>query len=405
MKPILEGYRVLDLSQLVAGPLAAASLVDLGADVIKVEPPSGDKCRMLGEARIAPDCGAAFLAMNRNKRSVVIDFKNEAGRAAFRTLIAKADVVISSNLPAVAARLGLSYDALRAINPKIIVCAIRGYGSQGPLKDVPAVDYAVQAETGMISINGTPEQAVKIGFTVIDVASGHLAATAVVAALLHRERTGEGQEVSVSLYDAAISLQTVLITEYLQTGVQPPRTGNSAVLGSPADLFATADCEVIISGYFPNQWLALCEILGRTDLASDARFLTNQARLRNRIVLYETLAVEFRKRTSESWITLLREAGVVIARVASYAEMLRTEQTRANSIIQEWTDGRLGALRTVGSPLRFSGIPEVKHASVPALGQHTNEVFAELCPQPLIEEWRSNGAFGRAINDEEIERV
>jgi formyl-CoA transferase len=353
----LDGVVVLDISQLIAGPLAAALLGDLGANVIKVEPPDGDKGRSLGPVAVDEGRSTTFIAANRNKRSIVLDAKSASGRDALRKLIAGADVVITSFRSSTAQRLGLAQADLEAINSKLISCSITGYGETGPFADKP----------------------VRVAVTVIDIATAQTAAQGILAALFHRARSGRGQQVRVSLYDTALALQMTPLSAYLRTGTQPPRTGNATLLGAPADLFPTADGHIVVNAYFPAQWSSLCEVLGRPELAADPRFADNAARLRHLDELFDALSTSFETRTTADWLTILERADIVASPICTYADVEAAEQTRINQMIVERVDPHAGRMRGLGSPLKMSLTPPSPvHRPAPKLGEHTAEILREF---------------------------
>jgi crotonobetainyl-CoA:carnitine CoA-transferase CaiB-like acyl-CoA transferase len=396
----LTGIRVLDVSQLIAGPLATAHLADLGADVVKIEPPRGENGREMGNVQLGQHATPAFLAVNCSKRSIVLDLKTVAGREVLARMIPRANALVLNYRPDAAESLGLGYEQICALNPAIVYCLITGYGEHGPLSRQPAVDFALQAQSGLIMINGFPERPVRVGLTVVDVTCAHLVAQGILAALFHQLRCGEGQALTISLYDAAIALQTIPITEFLMTGTQPRRPGNSATLGAPCDLYETADGSLVVAAYFPRQWHTLCELLGRRDLLDDPRYATNADRIANRPALRETLQAAFRQRPSATWLTVLREAGIIVSEVADYERVVTSEQTRANEMLVEWIDPRLGRLRTTAHPMKFSRGPTRERRSMPGLGEHTAEVLAEFGLSPShIEELHNKGAFGRPTTE------
>jgi crotonobetainyl-CoA:carnitine CoA-transferase CaiB-like acyl-CoA transferase len=370
--------RVLELSQLVAGPLAGLQLADMGADVVKVEPPAGDKARELGAASVTPDQSAVFATLNRNKRSVVLDLRREPGRRALERLIASSDVLIQNFRGATAERLGVVPERLDAINPRLVDLKITGFGSDGPHRERPAVDYIVQAMSGLMSINGFEERPVRIGLTLVDIAAGYLAAQAVTAALFARERSGRGEHIEVALYDVALNLQMLLWADYLEDRIPPTRTGNSTQLGSPVGLFETADGSLVVSAYFPTQWPRFCEVLGRPDLTHHERFATNQLRLANREALHTVLRPIFATRTTAAWLHALERADITCAAVATYPEVERDAQTAVNGMIVEVPGAREAPIRMIGAPVVFGGERPGVRMPPPALGADTEAVLAEL---------------------------
>jgi crotonobetainyl-CoA:carnitine CoA-transferase CaiB-like acyl-CoA transferase len=374
----LDGIVVLDISQLIAGPLAAAFLGDLGANVIKVEPPDGDKGRLLGPVPVDEGRSTTFIAANRNKRSVVLDLKSDVGRRTFRKLVAAADVLITSFRSSTAERLGVSPEELATINSELIICSITGYGDTGPLAGQPALDYAVQARSGLMAVSGFEDKPVRVAVTVVDIGAAQIAAQGILAALLHRARSHKAQHVHVSLYDTALALQMSPFSAYLRTGKQPPRSGNATLLGAPADLFPTADGHIVVNAYFPAQWISLCNVLARPDLIADSRFKDNEHRLKHRDELSEVLSIEFRKHTTQDWLEILERADVVASPICTYADVVGAEQTKVNEMIVDFDDPHAGKMRALASPLKMSLTPPEMWRSAPKLGEHTAEVLREF---------------------------
>lgn len=370
----LDGIRVIELSQLVAGPLCGATLADLGADVIKVEPPGGEEGRRFGRVHLGNNMTAGFIALNRNKRAVVLDLKSDEGRQALYSLVRNADVFIHNLRPRSIEHLGATWEELSRLNPALIYLSITGFGDKGPYRDKPAVDYVLQAMSGLLSINGFEHQPVRVAVTVIDIASAWLGALGVVSALLHRAHTGQGQHVAVSLFDTALNLQLLPWADYLHSGIPPRRTGNRAGLGAPAALFQTADGYIVISAYFSHQWLRFCRIIGKPEIASDPRFATNELRLAHEEELYDLLDPIIRSRTTQEWLDLLEREDITCARMTTYEEIVQDEQMYINQSIMDIPD-RMGRFRTVGFPIRFSVSPMRVTRPAPLLNEHADEVF------------------------------
>jgi crotonobetainyl-CoA:carnitine CoA-transferase CaiB-like acyl-CoA transferase len=289
MSGALEGITVLDLSQGAAGPTCAMSLGDLGAVVLKVEPPGGEWGRGLGPPFVN-GIAAAFLGMNRNKRSIVIDLKKPGGADVVLRLAARCDVALESFRPGVADRLGIGYEAMCAVNPRLIYASISAFGQHGPWRDRPGVDGVAQAMGGIMSVTGSADgPPVKVGVPAADMAAGVYASQTILAALFARERTGQGQRVDVSLLDSLLAYQVVPLSMYLASGQPPQRLGSAAPYAAPNEVYPTQDGHVMVAAYAPKRWRALCDVVGRPELATDQRFDTNEKRVSARSALSEVL--------------------------------------------------------------------------------------------------------------------
>ncbi|MEA2376450.1 MAG: hypothetical protein QOD13_357 [Thermoleophilaceae bacterium] len=375
----LKGVRVLEFAELVAGPVAGATLADMGADVIKVEPPTGDKGRGLGSATVAPDQSAVFASLNRNKRSVVLDLKRDSSRVALDALVQTADVVIHNFRRSTGLKLGVEHERLMAINPRLVDLEITGFGPEGPHRNRPAVDYVLQAMTGLMDVNGFPDRPVRVATTIVDIAAGYVGAQSVLGALYHRERSGgEGRHVSVALYDVALNLQMLLWADYLETGIAPTRTGNSVSLGEPVGLFEASDGGLVVSAYFPLQWPKFCQAIQMPELVADERFATNQLRLENRDALRGLIEPVFLTRTTAEWLEILEREDITCGPLADYGQVERSEQTRVNEIILSVTGARTAPIRMIGPPARFDSVRPQVELPPPALGEHTVDVLREI---------------------------
>lgn len=332
----LEGFRVVELAQMIAGPSAALLLADYGADVLKLEPPSGDMCRKLrSAAAVSLAESPVFVGYNRGKRIAQLDIRTEAGREQVLRLIEEADVFIESARPGVMERLGLGADTLLARNPRLVYASVSGFGRGEIGAKLGGVDMIVQAESGMMSTTGFPEQpATKVGFTVVDAACGHALCHGILASLLRRERTGRGEVVRVSLYDVALHLQTGPIVEYLMTGVQPERSGNSAPLSAPADSFRCADGEVVVSAYIDAHWKKFVSLIEAPELLEDPRFLTGPLKVINRVALTAAIENKLAARGATEWATLLQAHGLLAGLVKDYAAVTTDGLTQEVGAIQ-----------------------------------------------------------------------
>lgn len=372
----LEGIRILDLSQLVAGPSAAAMLAELGADVIKLESPEGDTSRRMGQARKHGMSGT-FAAYNKGKRSIALDLRKSEGLAVAQRLISNCDVLIEAFRPGVMDRFGLGYAAASALRPALVYVSFAGFGADGPMADRPGVDLLIQGESGIMSITGESEgDPMKIGFTAVDAAAGFALAQAILAGVVKSLRTGEGSHLSLSLLDVAVFMQAGPLTEYLMTGDVPPRTGNMAPLGSPAEVFNTGDGTIIISAYFPTQWPDLCRILDLAPLIEDPRFLDNAARIRNRSQLHPILQERIATFRSIELKRLLATTRIIFGDVLDYSQVVEHPQVRHNQLIVD-VEAQGGRLASIGSPVRMA---DANSAAIcaPDLGQHGREIMTEL---------------------------
>lgn len=384
MTPLLDGIRVLDLTNVLAGPFAGYQLALQGADVIKVElPGSGDLARRLGADRALSDelLGASFLAQNGGKRSLTLNLKDPEGRAALLRAVREADVLLENFRPGVLDRLGLGWDTLRAENPGLVYCAISGFGQTGPLRDRPAYDQIIQGLSGMMSVTGTAATApLRAGFPVADTLGGMAAAYAVTAALVRRGRTGEGAFLDVSMLEAALTSLGWVTSNYLITGQEPVPMGNENFTAAPSGTFRTADGYLNIAANRQEQYATLCRLTGREDLIEDARFAHPADRKTRREELRTELEAALAARPAAEWEEILSAAGVPAARVLSVPEVLELEQLTARDFVHDlpFPDGRDRPLRVLGGPLRVDGEPPAPPARPPLLGEHTDAVLAEL---------------------------
>lgn len=378
----LEGYRVVDLTQVMAGPFCTMLLGDLGADVIKVEPRGrGDLSRSMGGEglRLRGDDNAPFLALNRNKRSVVLDLKDEGEAEAFRALARTADVVVENFRPGVSERLGIGYEALSALEPRLVYASISGFGQAGPWADRPGFDLIAQGMSGIMSVTGEPGGSpVKCGVPVSDLAAGVFGATGILAALLARERTGRGQRVETSLFEAALAFSVWESTEYWATGEVPRPRGSAHRLSAPYQAFRTEDGSMTLAALSARQWEALCRALEREDLAADPRFESNESRLANQPALAEALEATLRERPTGEWVRRLLAAGVPAGPIYDYREVFGEPHTRAREMVLEVEHPVEGMIRTLGFPFKLGDTPGRVRRPPPLLGEHTGEVLREL---------------------------
>jgi crotonobetainyl-CoA:carnitine CoA-transferase CaiB-like acyl-CoA transferase len=393
----LSHLKVLDVSQVMAGPFACMLLGDMGADVIKVEPPRvGDQTRRSMGFRLKGNDSGGFLALNRNKRSIEIDLKSEAGLEAFYELVRDADVLIENNRPGVAARLKIDYPVLQKINPRLVYASISGFGQTGPWASRPGFDLIAQAMTGIMSVTGHPGGApAKSSVPVGDLGAGLFAAYAVLSAVAGRDRSGEGQYVDVSLFESALSLSIWEVAEYWGTDKVPTPIGSANRMSAPYQAFRAADRHFVFGAANQKLWTALCGVLERPDLVADERFATNSERMRNREALVAEIEPTLATRPADDWIAALLAAGVPAAPILTYAESLVSEQAQARDMVLEMEHPVEGRIRQLGFPVKLRGTPQQLRRPPPLLGEHTEEIMREAgCAEDVIERLRAQGAFG-----------
>lgn len=381
---LLEGVRVLDLTNVLAGPFCCYQLAQLGADVIKVEVPrSGDLARQLGadpelNKRLM---GASFLAQNAGKRSVTINLKSLAGKEVFHRLAATADVVVENFRPGVMDRLGLGYDALRKVKANLIYCAISGFGNDGPLKDNPAYDQIVQGISGVMSVTGDKESApLRVGFPVADTIGGITAALAIAAALFRRDRSNQGEFIDVSMLEATLVTMGWTVSNWLIAGVRPQPMGNENITASPSGTFQTAAGRLNIAANKQEQFEKLCELIGRKELASDPRYANREDRKQRRYELKADLESALKGKSAKEWSNLFNKHGVPAGEVLSIPEILEHPQITERGLIKHFqvalgTDREIAVVRA-GFRLA-SGDPEPV-AAPPMLGADTEKILEEL---------------------------
>ncbi len=396
--PPLRGLRVLDLTQFLAGPSCTQILADLGAEVIKIEPQSGDPTRFLPPHFYKGE-SAYFLAVNRSKESVVLDLSIDAGRGVFYDLVKKADVVIEAFRPGVTKKLRADYDTLKIINPRIVYCSISGFGQDGPYASRPAYDMIVQALSGGMSLTGEiGGRPVRSGTPIGDLNAGQSAATAVLAALWEREHSGAGQAVDISMLDVQVSMLSYLGEYYLISGDVPGLQGRGHLSIPTYNAFRARDGrDVLICANTERMWQQLCQALELPELISDPRFETNERRNSNRSILQPMLERAFAKYDCAELLKRFHEHGIPSAPVNSVAESLADPQVMHRGMVREVPHTLGGTIRVLGNPVKFSRSAENEFTSPPTLGQHTETVLREtLGYDPTeIETLRQQGAFGK----------
>jgi crotonobetainyl-CoA:carnitine CoA-transferase CaiB-like acyl-CoA transferase len=375
----LKDLKVIDLSHIMAGPACSMLLADMGADVIKVERlPDGDDSRRMVPPTIA-DESAAFLIMNRNKRGIALDLRAEAGRDVLRRLLKNADVLIENFRRGTMDQMGFGYDAVHALNPKLIFCSISGFGRTGPYADRGGFDLVAQGMSGLMSITGEGpgHPPVKIGAPVTDITSGILACVGILAALYARESTGEGQMVDTSLFEAGIVHTYWHSAMCFATGRAPGPMGTAHPLNAPYQAFPTSDGWITVGAANQGNWLRLVDALGATELQNDPRFLTNADRMQNLAALTAALTPLFRRRSSAEWLRRLEQAGVPAGPVLEIGEMHADPQALAREMVVETTHPGAGEVKAIGLPIKFSDTPGGVRRPAPLFGQHTREVLRE----------------------------
>ncbi|WP_026059434.1 CaiB/BaiF CoA transferase family protein [Microbacterium yannicii] len=378
MEPVaLNGMKVVDLTQVMAGPFCTMLLADFGADVIKVEPPGGgDQTRHSWGRSGKGDDGPAFFALNRNKRSVVLDLRSDAGRASFLELVADADVLIENYRPGVTTRLGIDYESIKALNPGIIYASISGFGQTGPYADRPGYDLIAQGMSGVMGVTGHPDAPpAKAGVPVADLGSGLFCAYGIVTAYVHKLQTGEGQRIETSLFEAALGLTVWEATEYWASGEVPARTGSSHRMSAPYQAFRTQDGWMTIGANNQRLWGFLCAALGVPELEADERFATNSERMKRKPELAGIIEQILAEHDTGYWVDRLLAAGVPCGPILGYDEVLRDPHTQYREMVQTIPHPVEGTVQTLGFPVKMSRTPAVARRHPPLLGEHQNEIF------------------------------
>jgi formyl-CoA transferase len=394
----LAGVRVLDVSQVMAGPYCCMLLGDMGADVIKIEPPgTGDQTRGAMGFKMKGSDSMGFLNMNRNKRSVVLDLKTDAGRAVFYKLAETADIVVENYRPGVMKRLGIGYDKISEINPRIVYASISGFGQTGPWAERPGFDLMAQAMSGVMSVTGHPGgPPVKAGVPVADIGCGLFAAYAVLAAYIGQRSTGLGQYIDASLFEAALAFSVWDTSEYWGTGRLPTPLGTSNRMSAPYQAVRASDRYFVMGATSQKLWRLLCGVLERNELLEDPRFVDISARLANREVLIEELEKTFTTRTSEDWIETLLAVGLPAGPISTYPEAFDSPHGKHRQMRLEIDHPIEGKVPNIGFAVKLSCTPQEVHRHPPLLGEHTDEVLVELgLEQNEVANLRHDGAFGK----------
>lgn len=385
----LAGVRVLDLTTVLSGPLCTMMLGDAGADVVKVEPPTGDPARGMGPPFWAGE-STEFLALNRNKRSIVLDLKADGGRSRFLDLCREADVIVENYRTGVTDRLGISYADVAEVNPRLVYCSISGFGRSGPRAAEPAYDAVMQAFVGMMASTGTPGgEPVRANISICDISAAMYANQAILLALLARQQTGRGQWVEASLFESQIAWLLYRAVGYFATGSAPARKmGSGAPHVVPYEAYPTADGYVVAGALNDGLYVRMVEAMGLPELASDPRFVTNHDRVVNRVELTELLRARFAQDTTAVWVERLRDAGVPHSPLNTVEDVLNDPQTTARDMIAEIPHPKAGLIKVPGIPIKLSDTPGSVRLAPPALGEHQHDFFpagrwAGAWPQPV----------------------
>ena len=374
----LEGLRVLDQTQVMAGPFCAMLLADMGADVIKIEPPGGESTRGM-DLQLPSGVSAPFLAVNRNKRGMVLDLKRAEGVAILKSLVATADVLVENYRPGVARRLGVDYATLSTINPRLIYCSISGFGQTGPYADRGGYDLIAQGMSGIMSATGSEGGApVKVGVPITDLGAGLFAVFGILCAVRARHRTGRGQLVDTSLFEAGLSLSAWEATEYWFTGQVPRGLGTAHRLNAPYQAFRASDGHFTVGAANANLFPRFCALLGLEHLVTDPRFDTVARRLQNRAVLEPLVEAVTVSQPRAHWLAKCEEAGVPAGPIYSVPEALDDPHARARGMVQELTHPQAGRVNGLGNPVKLSATPPVMAKAAPMLGEDTDAILREL---------------------------
>jgi crotonobetainyl-CoA:carnitine CoA-transferase CaiB-like acyl-CoA transferase len=360
----LEGLRVLELTQVMAGPFCGQVLGDMGADVIKVEPLEGDSTRQSMGA-------SSFLAVNRNKRSIALNLKSEDHQAVFHRLARDADVVLENNRPGVAARLGAGWEQLSELNPRLIYASVSGFGQTGPYAQRPGYDLIAQGLSGVMSVTGEPDgEPVKCGIPIGDLSAGLFCAVAILSAVIARERTGRGQRIDTSLFEGALALSIWETAELWGTGRVPQPFGSAHRVTAPYQALRTSDGHITVGGNNDRLWRRLCEAIGRPELVE--AFPTNDDRMARRPELAAELESALAARTTDEWVSILIDAGVPCGPIHDYRQVFEDEHTQAREM-----EVQLDGVRMLGIPVKLSGTPGAIRRTAPDVGEHTAEILRE----------------------------
>jgi formyl-CoA transferase len=378
--PPLAGLRVLDLSQVMAGPFCCMLLGDMGADVIKVEPPGvGDQTRKSMGFRMKGEDSPGFLALNRNKRSIAINLKSEAGRRVFYELVKTADILVENSRPGVAKKLGIDYDTLSGINPRLVYASISGFGQTGPWSQRPGFDLIAQAMSGVISAMGLPGgEPVKSGVPIGDLGAGLFALYGILSAIIGRQHSERGQYIDTSLFDAALALSVWETTELWATGNLPQPLGTANRMSAPYQAFSGSDGRFVVGAANQRLWLRFLEVIGRLEMADDPRYVDNKDRVAHREILAKELAPTFATKPANQWVEAFLAAGVPAGPINSYVEAFDNDHARSRRAMIEIEHPVEGRFKALGFPVKMSGPGPSVRRPPPLLGEHSEAILAEL---------------------------
>ena len=395
MAAALEDIKVVDLTRTLAGPFCTMLLGDMGADVVKIEEPSqGDETR--NWTPFWNSESTQFVTFNRNKRSMTVNLKEPEGVELVRQIAADADVMIESFRAGALERMGLGYDDISAINPRIVYCSISGYGRTGPMADMPGYDLIIQAYSGLMHLTGEPDRLpLRVGFSLVDLFAGMMAYGTVVTALRQRDHTGKGQWVEASLLDGQVAALSYHATRYLGTGEDPQRMGSGHPSLVPYQSFASSDGYFILGCANQSLWERMCRGIGREDLLEDPRFVTNTERVAHREECVGILMEVFKHKSTEYWVELINGAGVPCGPINRVSEVVTNPQVLARNMIAEMEHPNVPNLKTPNSPLKLTDSPAAIRRPPPLLGQHNDEVLAEHgFTAEQIADLRARGVIG-----------
>ncbi len=372
----LNGIRVVDLTRMIVGPTTTMLLADMGADVIKIEPKAGDDTRYM-QTRHDPERCPFFLALNRNKRGIVLDLTTGGGLNVFRRIVADADILVHNFRPGIVERLKITYDDVRSINSDIIYCSISAFGERGPYAKRPGTDVLFQAMAGLMSITGEPNgRPLRAGAPIIDVATGVSAGFAILSALIHRMQTGEGDYIDASLFEQTVFLQSPVFSWSLMEGINPPRLGNRSPMALILDL-ATSDGYLMVAIPTPKFWKIFCNTIAMPELIGDKRFRSHALRLKNQQSMMDLIEPRFRANTTQVWANRLLADGVPCGAVRDYQEVLQDQQLKTLGTFMSLDHEIAGRTKVVASPFRLRSSPFEIERTPPTLGRDTNAVLRE----------------------------
>ena len=376
----LAGVRVLDVSQVMAGPYCCMLLADLGADVIKVEPPgTGDQTRGAMSFKMKGSDSMGFLNMNRNKRSITLNLKTDAGKKVFFELVKTADILVENYRPGVMKKLGIDYPSLQKINPGLVYASISGFGQTGPWADRPGFDLMAQAMSGVMSVTGYPDgPPVKAGVPVADIGCALFAVYGILSAYIGKAKTGQGQFIDASLFDSALAFSIWDTAQYWGTGVEPEKLGTANHMSAPYQAMKASDGYFVMGATNQKLWKLLCEKIGRIELYEDDRFKTNPLRLANRVELARELEKTFVTKTSEEWVDLLLAEGIPAGPINTYPQAFNSEHGHHRKMRMEIDHPIEGTVPNIGFAVKMMGTPQQIRKHPPLLGEHNAELLNEL---------------------------